>query len=158
MVLMYSTILFKSKQAMVLSCKIIFQRASKQASKSIFSKTGLTKIPSFKQAYRSEVFRTCAVMLGHHLMHFRFSWSTNLVHASWHLKETVARTGVYRVRLLARLWWCRPRSFHHIYQKRGIESRLFYLGDVDPGPSTSTVEAQAPVFTRVQQARKASSG
>ena len=104
MVLMYSTILFKRKQAMVLSCKTIFQRESKQASKSIFSKTGLTKIPSFKQAYRSEVFRTCTMVLGHNFMHFRFVWSVNLVHASWHLKETVARTGVYRVSALARLW------------------------------------------------------
>ena len=85
---------------MVLSCKTIFQRANK----SIFYKTGLTKIPSFKQAYRSEVFRTCAVVLGHNFMHFRFAWSENLVHASWHLKETVARTGVYRVSALTRLW------------------------------------------------------
>ena len=30
-------------------------------------------------------------------MHFSFVWSANLGHASWHLKETVARTGVYRV-------------------------------------------------------------
>ena len=104
MVLMYSTILLKCKQAMVLSCKTIFQRASKQASKSIFYKTGLTKILSFKQAHRLEVFRTCAVVLGHHFMHFRFAWSTNLVHASWHLKETVAPTGVYRVSALAKLW------------------------------------------------------
>ena len=89
---------------MVLSCKTVFQRASKQASKSIFYKTGLTKIPSFKQAYRSEVFRTFAVVLGHHFMHFRFIWSTNLVHASWHLKETVERTRVYRVSALARFW------------------------------------------------------
>ena len=104
MVLMYSTILLKSKQAMVLSCKTIFQRASKQANKSIFYKTGLTKIPSFKQAYRLEVFRTCAVVLGNHFMHFRVTWSANLVHASWNLKETVARTGVYKVSALARLW------------------------------------------------------
>ena len=104
MVLMYSTILFKRKQAMVLSCKTIFQRASKQASKSIFSKTGLMKISSFKQAYRSEVFRTSAVLLGHHFMHFRFAWLANLVYASWHLKETVVRTAVYRVNALARLW------------------------------------------------------
>ena len=86
MVLMYSTILLKSKEAMVLNCKTIFQRASKQAmvlncktifqaskqvskqaSKSIFTKTGLTKIPSLKQAYGSEVFRTCTVVLGYHL-------------------------------------------------------------------------------------------
>ena len=46
----------------------------------------------------------CAVVLGHHFMHFRFAWSANLVHASWHLKETVAHTGVYRVSALARLW------------------------------------------------------
>ena len=45
-----------------------------------------------------------AVVLGHHFMHFRFAWSANLVHASCHLKETVARTGVYRVSALARLW------------------------------------------------------
>ena len=77
-----------SKQAMVLNYQTIFQtnngfellnhvsskQASKQASKqSIFYKTGLTKIPSFKQAYRSEVFRTCTVVLGHHFMHFRFA-------------------------------------------------------------------------------------
>ena len=30
------------------------------------SKTGLIKIPSFKQAYRSEVFHTCTVVLGYH--------------------------------------------------------------------------------------------
>ena len=89
---------------MFLSCKTIFQRASKQENKRIFYKTGITKIPSFKQAYRSEVFRTCAVVLGHHFMHFRFAWSANLVHASWHLKETVARIGVYRVSALAKLW------------------------------------------------------
>ena len=88
---------------MVLSCKTIFQIASKQANKSIFYKTDLTKIPSFKQAYRSEVFRTCTVVLGHHFMHFRFAWSANLVHASWHLKETVARIEVYRVSVLAKL-------------------------------------------------------
>ena len=66
MVLKYSTILLKSKQAMVLNCKTIFQRASKQASKSIFSKIGLAKIPSLKQVYRSEVFHTCTVVLGYH--------------------------------------------------------------------------------------------
>ena len=69
MVLRYSTILLKSKQSVVLSCKTIFQRVSKQASKqekSIFYKTGLTKIPSFKQAYLSEVFRTCTMVLGYH--------------------------------------------------------------------------------------------
>ena len=66
MVLKYSTILLKSKQAMILSCKTIFQRASKQESKSIFSKIGITKIPSFKHAYQSEVFRTCTVVLGYH--------------------------------------------------------------------------------------------
>ena len=100
-----------SKQAMVLNYQTIFQAnngfellnhvSSKQ---SIFYKTVLTKIPSFKQAYRLEVSRTCAVVLGHHFMHFRFVWSANLVHASWNLKETVARTGVYRVSALARLW------------------------------------------------------
>ena len=89
---------------MVLSCKTIFQKESKQATKIIFSETSLTKIPSFKQAYRSEVFHTCAVVLGHHFMHFRFAWSANLVHASCHLKETMERTGVYTVSVLAKLW------------------------------------------------------
>ena len=104
-----------SKQAMILNYQTIFQAnngsellnhvSSKKASKkSIFYKTGPTKIPSFKQAYRSKVFRTCTVVLGHHFMHFRFAWSTNLVHASWHLKESVARTGVYRVSALAIIW------------------------------------------------------
>ena len=37
-------------------------------------------------------------------MHFSFVWLANLGHASWHLKETVARTGVYRVNVLAKLW------------------------------------------------------
>ena len=65
----------KSKQAMVLNYQTIFKAnngfdllnhvSSKQV-KRIFSKTGLTKIPSFKQAYRSEVFRTCTVVLGYH--------------------------------------------------------------------------------------------
>ena len=51
---------------MVLNCKPFFnEQASKQA-KRIFVKTGLTKIPSFKQANRSEVFRTCTVVLGSH--------------------------------------------------------------------------------------------
>ena len=82
-----------SKQAMILNYQTIFQAnngfellnhvSSKQANKqSIFYKTGLTKIPSFKQAYRSEVFCTCTVVLGHHFMHFRFAWLANLVHAS----------------------------------------------------------------------------
>ena len=96
---------------MVLNYQTIFQAnngfellnhvSSKQ---SIFYKTGLTKIPSFKQAYQSEVFCTSTVVLGHHFMHFNFAWSVNLVHATWHLKETVAHTGVYRVSALARLW------------------------------------------------------
>ena len=65
----------KSKQAMVLNYQTIFKAnngfdllnhvSSKQV-KRIFSKIGLTKIPSFKQAYRSEVFRTCTVVLGYH--------------------------------------------------------------------------------------------
>ena len=37
-------------------------------------------------------------------MHVRFAWSANLGHASWHLKETVACTGVYRVNALTKLW------------------------------------------------------
>ena len=37
-------------------------------------------------------------------MHFSFAWSKNLGHASLHLKETVARTKVYRVNALTRLW------------------------------------------------------
>ena len=47
---------------MVLNCKPFF----KEQVKRIFVKTGLTKIPSSKQAYRSEVFRTCTVVLGYH--------------------------------------------------------------------------------------------
>ena len=43
-------------------------------------------------------------------------------------------------------------------EKRGIEPRLFHLGDADPGPSTGMIDAQAPVFTRVQQVGKAFSG
>ena len=42
--------------------------------------------------------------------------------------------------------------------KRGMEPRIFHRGDADPGPATGTVDAQAPVFTRGQQAEKASSG
>ena len=96
---------------MVLNYQTIFQAnngfellnhvSSKQ---SIFYKTDLMKIPSFKQAYWSEVFCTCTVVLGHHFMHFRFVWSAILVHASWNLIETVARTKVYRVSALGRLW------------------------------------------------------
>ena len=51
---------------MVLIVNHILKQAMSLASKSIFSKTGLTKIPSFKQAYRLEVFRTCTVVLGYH--------------------------------------------------------------------------------------------
>ena len=43
-----------------------FLLKSKQASKRIFVKTDLTKIPSSKQENRSEVFRTCTVELGYH--------------------------------------------------------------------------------------------
>ena len=95
-----------SKQAkqMVLSSKTIFQEQASKQEKRIFSKTGLTKIPSFKQAYRLEVFRTCMVVLGYHSCILDFAWSTNLGHASWHLKETVERTGVYRVNALTKLW------------------------------------------------------
>ena len=67
---------------MVLNCKTIFQRASEQASKRIFVKTGLTKIPSSKQAHRSEVFRTCTVKLGYHTWILVFAWSANVGHAS----------------------------------------------------------------------------
>ena len=42
-------------------------------------------------------------------IYFRFAWSANLGHALWHLKETVARTGVYRVNALTKLWLWRPR-------------------------------------------------
>ena len=47
---------------MVLNCKPFF----KEQAKRIFVKIGLTKIPSSKQAYRSEVFRTCTVVLRYH--------------------------------------------------------------------------------------------
>ena len=104
-----------SKQAMVLNYQTIFQAnngfkllnhvSSKQARKqSIFYKTGRTKILSFKQACRSKVFHTYTVVLGHYFIHFRFAWSANLIHASWHLKETVACTGLYRVSALAIIW------------------------------------------------------
>ena len=86
---------------MVLNCKPFFnEQASKQASKQkrIFVKTGLTKIPSSKQANRSEVFRTCTMKLGYHTCILFFARSANLGHASWHLKETVAHTGVYKVK------------------------------------------------------------
>ena len=36
-------------------------------------------------------------------MHFSFAWLVNLGHASWHLKKTVTRTGVYRVNTLTKL-------------------------------------------------------
>ena len=77
-------------------------------------------------------------------MHFSFAWLANLGHASWHLKETVACTGVYRVNALTKLWLWRHK----------VNSTIFTgKGDADTGPSTGTVDAQAPVFTRVQQAR-----
>ena len=53
---------------------------------------------------RSEVFHTCMVVLGYHSCILDFSWPANLGHASWHLKEIVARTGVYRVNALTKLW------------------------------------------------------
>ena len=31
-------------------------------------------------------------------MHFILAWSANLGHASWHLKEAVALTGVYKIK------------------------------------------------------------
>ena len=37
-------------------------------------------------------------------MHFSFAGSANLGHASWHLKEIVTRTRVYRVNALTKLW------------------------------------------------------
>ena len=43
-------------------------------------------------------------------------------------------------------------------RKGGVMPRPFHLGDADPGPSTGMVDAQAPVFTRVQLLGKASSG
>ena len=42
--------------------------------------------------------------------------------------------------------------------KMGIEPRLFHLGGVDPGPATGTVDAQALMFTSLQQAGKAFNG
>ena len=99
MVLNYQTI-FKANNGFELLNHV---SKSKQA-KRIFLKIGITKIPSFKQAYRSEVFRTCTVVLRYHSCILEFAWSANLVHVSWHLKETVACTGVYRVNALAKLW------------------------------------------------------
>ena len=54
-----------SKQASKWFCVVKPYFKSKKA-KRIFSKTGLMKIPSFKQAYRLEVFCTCTVVLGYH--------------------------------------------------------------------------------------------
>ena len=63
------------KQAMVLNYQTIFKanngfellnHVSSKRAKRIFSKIGLTKIPIFKQAYRSYVFRTCKIVLGYH--------------------------------------------------------------------------------------------
>ena len=86
---------------MVLNCKPFFKE---QTNKRIFVKIGLTKIPSSKQANQSEVFCTCALVLGYHTCILVFAWSANLGHASWNLKETVARTRVYRVNALTKLW------------------------------------------------------
>ena len=61
MVLNCKTIFQASKQ-MVLNCKTIFQRVSKQA-KNVCEKQAF---PSSKQENRSEVFRTCKVVLGSH--------------------------------------------------------------------------------------------
>ena len=46
----------------------------------------------------------CTVVLGYHTCILVFAWSANLGHTSWHLKETVTRTGVYMVNALAKLW------------------------------------------------------
>ena len=87
-------------------------------------------------------------------MHSRFAWSANLVHASWHLKETVARTGVYRVSALARL----DQGHSTIFIGKGELSQDSSTKVMRTQVlSTITVEAQAPMFTRVQQARKTSS-
>ena len=60
-----------------------------------------------------------------------------------HLKETVARTGVYKVK----------RSNQIMVMETHVNSTIFTgKGDENTGPSTGTVDAQAPVFTRVQQA------
>ena len=73
-------------------------------------------------------------------MHFSFAWSANLGHTSWHLKETVTRTGVYRVNALTNYGDGDTRSIPPYSPEKG---------DADTGPSTGTV-AQASVFTRVQ--------
>ena len=79
---------------MVLNCKTIFQRASKQANKKKICEN--KAFPSFRQANRSKVFRTCTVVLGSHtcivVLPGQQIWSYIM-----HLKETVARTGVYKV-------------------------------------------------------------
>ena len=61
MVLNYQTI-FKANNGF----ELLNHVSSKQARKDYIFETGLTKIPSSKQAYRSEVFRTCTVVLGYH--------------------------------------------------------------------------------------------
>ena len=64
-----------------------------------------------------------------------------------HLKETVTRTRVYRVNALTKLWCSDTRSIPP------YSPEIKKKGDADTGPSTGTVDAQAPVFTRVQQAK-----
>ena len=55
-------------------------------------------------------------------MHFRFAWLANLGHASWHLKETVARTTVLKSTTGARLI---PGS--RVCFKQTVEPRLPFL-------------------------------
>ena len=118
-----------NKQAMVLNYQTIFQANNGfellnhvSSKKSISYKTGLTKIPSFKQAYRLKVFYTCTVLLGHHFMHFRFTWSTNLVHVrrSWHLLEYIGLA----------------RQLDYGDVDQGLSIIFTGKGDVGQGPST----------------------
>ena len=87
MVLNYQTIIKANNGFELLN---MFQ-VSKQE-KRIFLKIGLTKIPSSKQAYRSEVFRTCTVVLGYHSRILEFCLVGKLSSCIMHLKETVALT------------------------------------------------------------------
>ena len=86
---------------MVLNCKTIFQRASKQASKKNICENRLSLVLS-KHSGQRHPYVHGGVRISY--MHFSFAWSANLGHTSWHLKEIVTRTGVYRVNALAKLW------------------------------------------------------
>ena len=52
-------------------------------------------------------------------MHLSFAWSAKLGHASWHLKEAMERTGVYKVKSSNQIMvMVTQGQIHHIYRKR----------------------------------------